>query len=325
MIASKLEVKHFDSKDRSELFSTDKLTDSDTILDTLAQLDTKLKKRAKSKYFTQFVSSHLADLDTPLKQYYWNAWHCNDTLIQTGEKVVGKYCNSRICNVCNRIRTAKMINGYLPSIEAMGTPKFVTLTIPNVKGNDLRRTIELMQKTFLKIMLRLKKGKKKYAGIRKLEITYNAIEDTFHPHFHLIVNDLQTSEAIKQMWLEYYIDAKHYLQDIRDVDKGSMVELFKYTTKVVAKDLNGIQAIHLPAIDIIMQSTRRKRIIQPFGSIRKQVSEDIDLLQSDTYEGLPEYNFMTWEWYKEDWINPYGEVLTGYQSSDALAQLRIYR
>jgi hypothetical protein len=218
-----------------------------------------------------------------------------------------------------------MINGYMPVLKELGQPQFVTLTVPNVEGIHLKRTIEIMQNRFKRITLLFKYRKMKYAGIRKLEGTYNAIANTFHPHYHVVTDSLEVAEEIVSMWLGYFPEAASWCQDVRPVDKNSMQELFKYTTKVVAKDINGVQAIHLNAIDTIMRATWRKRIIQPFGGIRKNVSEDVEELASERYIGIPEYDSIEWTWYKQDWVNPYGELLTGYEPSESLAKLAIHK
>ena len=288
------------------------------ILDTLAQLRTcdpnRLLKRARSKYFTSSIAIGLADLKTPLEKYYWNAYHCCDRLLQQGATITGKYCNSRICNVCNRIRTAKAINGYAATLKlTIPNAQFVTLTRKNVTASALSETITKMCYDFRKI-LNANISKKRYGksvtmdGIRKLEITYNVLQNTFHPHFH-IVTGIESAEVLRSEWLKRNegVTEKH-AQDIRPVTDETLIELFKYATKVVTK---GKRSVPFPALDVIMQSLHHRRIIQPFGAIRR-VSEDVDELHSDIYPELPEYELMEWCWHEHDWINCYAECLTGY-------------
>lgn len=286
------------------------------ILDTLAQLAQKgpsrLLLRARSKYLTGSLAIGLAELHSPLEKYYRNAFYCNHTLVQVGETVTGKYCNSRICYVCNRIRTAKLINGYATQLKAMRDARFVTLTRTNVSGDILRDTVSGMLDTVRRILRRYNnRGKVTHNGIRKIEITHNTVTDTFHPHFHFVCDGLAVAEQLVADWLELnpgITDIK--AQDIRPVDENSLLELFKYSTKLVVKR-DGRHELHLQAVDVITRALYGRRIIQPYGRIRR-VSEDVDDLRSDSYPELPEYDLMEWCWHEHDWIGEGGECLTGF-------------
>lgn len=275
----------------------------------------KLRRRAKSKYFTQAIAIPLADRHNKLEKYYRNAYYCNHDLLQVGITVTSKYCNTRICNTCNRIRTAKMINGYAGELEKIQNKRFVTLTIPNVAAEQLRETINDMLLCFRKILKAYAYSKKSIGGLRKLEITYNAMRDDYHPHFHLIIDSQDNAENVQKMWLKLNPTAKSIAQDIREVDDNSMIELFKYSTKVVT-DVNGNGVINITAVDVIMNAIYKRRIVQPFGNIKKDVSEEVSELHSAVYPGIPEYEMMEWQWEKDDWHNEYGELLTGHNAEN---------
>ena len=310
-------------------------TGNNPILDTLAQLRKghsnpseingieKLTKRAKSKYFTGRIAIELADLKNSHEQYYRNAYYCNNTLLQINDSVTAKYCNSRLCNTCNRIRTAKMINGYTIPLNELNDKRLLTLTIPNVSANDLPDALSLMQKAFRSINDLMRKRKMNYGGLRKLEITYNAVTNTFHPHSHIITNGEDNANFILSEWMKRFPKASRKAQDIREVNEGSMIELFKYATKVVSKDINGTAGIYIKPVDVIMRALYKKRIIQPFGSIKKYVPEDIEELQKQSYPGIPEYDCIEWHWQESDWMNEYGELLTGYVPSEAVQRIKI--
>ena len=111
---------------------------------------------------------------------------------------------------------------------------------------------------------------------------------------------------------------------MRKAEKGTYLELFKYVTKVVAKDVNGNGKIYIHAIDTIVKALRDKRTFQPFGGV-KMISEDIEELQAEELQGVPEYDFMEWFWEEQDWINKYGECLTGYEASEELKKLLLMK
>lgn len=293
----------------------------DASLDTLAQLRKGrkiLQKRARSKYLTNALAGKLADLNSPLRQSYWNSYHCCETLIQSGQKLTGKYCNNRWCMTCNRIRTAKLILGYSLPLSQLEEKRFVTLTVPNINGNSLLDTIEKMQLTLKAIQETLRKRKTLIVGLRKLEVTYNPLRKNFHPHFHLVIaNGNGNSETLIDEWLLRYPGTNRKAQDVRPADNGTSMELFKYFTKIITKD-----RIYVDALDTIFNAMYRKRTFQPMG-LKKTVSEDVDEIQAIIYNDLVPAE-ATWNWIDEaaDWIDQdTGETLTGYTPSEAMKKL----
>lgn len=298
-------------------------------LDTLAQLPTgqkkaaeplpfeSLAKRAKSKWYTNQVVVPLLTLDSKLHKQYQRAFYCNDTLLQNGNTVTGKYCNSRVCHICNRIRTAKFLNGYGEPLKALGSLQFVTLTVPNCPAEALLQTISLMTSNATNIMRVLREKRKiKCSGIRKIEVTYNHEEDTFHPHFHIIV-DKGVGDMIVQDWLNRYPLATYKAQDCRPADVDSFNELFKYSTKIVQGE-DGKAALYPIALDIIMQALDRRRTFQTFGTIKK-VSEDVEDIDAVEIPGI-EPERAEWLWSKDvgNWVNvdewgEYRELIPDYK------------
>lgn len=301
------------------------------LLDTLAQLGKttivndkqKLLRKARSKYFTTKLALPLADLKNSREKYYRNSYYCNQIIVQEAKKFTSHYCNTRICNVCNRIRTAKLINGYGVQLRNLDS-YFVTVTVPNVTHNELSNSLAEMGKAFTRIQNRLKHSDSKgLKGIRKLEVTYNAISNTYHPHFHIIMDGYDNSNTFVTEWLKEFPLAQPYCQDVTKASESSVIELFKYVTKVVTK-INGKLSIYVHAIDVIIEALYKRRTVQPFGGL-KMVTEDITELESETYEGLPEYNFIEWVWEDgaTDWVNKHGELLTGYEPTEAMKNIKV--
>lgn len=285
-------------------------------LDTLAQVPPNsiksLQKRARSKWYTQPLVMQLKYLEeTKLKKYYSHAWNCNNKLYQEGQKITSRYCNTRVCNICSRIRTAKLMNGYVNQLMELDDIEFVTLTVPNCKLEDLNDCVDNILKQIVLIIrnLREKKGKK-ISGIRKLEITYNVFTNTFHPHLHLLVDKSSGSLFIDQ-WLKRMPNANIKAQDVRKADKGALAEIFKYTTKMVVRK-KGQLNFYLKPINSILECLYKRRCFQPFGIV-KMVNEDVDELDAMVYTDLPdnEGGITEWVWKECDWING-KSTLTGY-------------
>lgn len=302
---------------------TKKQAYSEHSFNTLAQLPTmellpkiegnkgQLMKRARAKWHTNHVVNHLFALDSPLKEYYSRALHCNETLIQEGKNIRASFCNTRVCHVCNRLRTGKLMNGYMkPLIELLenGGLEFVTLTIVNVPKEQLRDAANKMKKEFTNIIrvLNEKRGRE-CSGIRKLECTYSEERKDFHPHLHVLVDKGVGKEIIEE-WLIRNPTSSILGQNLQQANQDSLNELFKYTTKIGENKENILESgkreitINPNALDTIIQAFYGMRTIQNFGKIKK-VCETIEGTESVDYVDIKEYSTMIWKWNEYDWNN----------------------
>lgn len=287
-----------------------------------------LRKRARAKYYSAAVARGLYMLDSPLKKSYANTFfQCAETLEQTGTKVTSRYCGHRWCVVCNRIRTANLIKGYEGPLSRLEDLHFVTLTLPNVLGYDLRETIEQMIKHLQTIQDYFKKRKQRglqgwqLVGLRKLECTHNVITDLFHPHFHFIISGKEAANGLRAEWLRRVETATIKAQDVRKAGKGSEKELFKYFAKMVTK-VDGKNATLTEPLDVIFQAMRGLRVFQPMG-LKKEVSEEIEELKAVEVVGIKPVEEKTlWGWFGIDWANyETGEALAGYIPSEQAEEL----
>jgi len=312
-------------------------------LDTLAQLRKidygtgmeTLRKRARSKFITSALTLRLCDVKgSKLNKSYWNTFYCSSALEQEGTKIKGKYCGNRWCLTCNRIRTAKLIKGYSKPLSVMVDKYFLTLTIPNVKAAKLNSAMKGMIAEIKKISDTLRKRKTKLIGLRKLECTYNNKTDTFHPHFHFIIENKTICEEIQKMWLDRFPDANIKGQNLKPCTANYEKELFKYFTKILVSkettDENGKynRTIFVEALDTIFNSLKGIRIFQPMGiKMEKEISEDIDeIIVQEVHEKFTREGKTNWTWYNDegkcDWIDiSTGECLTNYEKSKAIIEM----
>ena len=294
-------------------------TKTGAALDTLAQL----RKRSRNKYITNGLIYKLVNLDSTLKKSYWNSYHCFNTIDQTGTKLSGMYCGQRWCNQCNRIKTGKLLNGYMPALKEMAAPYFVTLTIPTKpnNGKELPQKIELMHKVIRNISDMMRKRKTPLKAIRKLECTYKPDVNKFHPHFHLIVSGKEAAKELIKQWLVSFPDASRSAQDIKPADNNSMKELFKYFSKLITKNSAGANVFNPEALDTIFRAMKGKRVFQSMGI--KRVSENIENHQVIEVKGIKP-NVKVWQYddFKSDWIDKEGNRLTGYVPSQIIKDIR---
>ena len=303
-------------------------TQDPLLLDTLRQPRTApgpkdksgvLYKRAKRKYLSTNLAIGLAALDSPLKKQYWQTFHCAGVLEQVGCKMQTRYCNKKWCNVCQAIRTAKMIKGYESVLKELNDKYLVTLTIRSVYEGQLEETIRVMIKAFQDIKDLFRKREKRglqrwcFKGIRNIECTYSPVLNAYHPHFHLIVEGKDAANALIIEWLNRFgsVGATVSCQDIRKAKDGSEKELFKYVTKMTLKH-NGTVSVDLYSLDVIFRALQGVRTIQPFN-ISKYVSEDITDLESEEIQGLSNQSTF-YQWHNRDWVNiETAEALTGHR------------
>lgn len=305
-------------------------------LDTLAQLSTKrvknqaqtqcncgkekLQKRAKRKSITDALVYRLVNIDSPLNKAYWNTYHCSSTITQEGNKIKTTYCKNRWCNVCNSIRTAQLILGYRDPLMNLNDPHFVTLTLRSISGRKLSQTITDMQNSLNRIRKRLHKRGTPVKGIRKLECNYNKNRSTYNPHFHLIVQTEEAAKLLVKEWRKEFPKSTgrkaQHIESVNDfkgrTKEASMLELFKYFTKVVTKE-----GFHPKQMDTIFQAMKGRRTVQTMGIKMVKVSdEDLDNIEAKTIDHKEEGNYQ-WDWQRLafDWVNGDGELLSEYDPS----------
>lgn len=298
---------------------------ADTFLDKLAQLRkdkvkglgiSKLEKRAKAKSLTLPLVRELSKLKTsPLQTAYERSLSCCSTIEVRGGVATSRYCNGRWCMVCNRIRTGKLINAYEPILSRFNEPVFLTLTAPNVSGENLSNEVGRLQSTIRKIHDVLRKKGVKVKGIRKLETTWN--ENTlYHPHFHFIIDGWDTASMMLDEWMKRNPKANRGGQNIQKATEESIKELFKYFTKIVTKE----EVYPIKVLDTIFRSMKGRRVFQS-SNLKLNVSEDIEELQSEEAVNVSN-GYYLWDEVCTDWINfGTGEVLSGYKQQPHIRKL----
>jgi hypothetical protein len=292
----------------------------------IGQTEATLRKRANAKFFASKLSSELVKIDDSiLLNAYQRSVTCNQMLVQSGKTLETRYCGCRWCNVCNRIRTSKLISGYEPVLRQMKDKYFVTLTLPNCENWELVKIIQFMLTTSRRVQDQLKKQRQRkkidfqLVGMRKLECTYNATQNTYHPHFHYIIQGAAASHALLESWLAALPQANRAAQDIRPAVLNSEKELFKYFSKFVSKTGKGDTVVVVRALDNIFSSIVNRRVFQPIG-IKKfiDVSEDVAEIRGSWYDEL-EYvdGIKHWNWNGENWKDEHENSLCEYRPSVA--------
>ena len=106
-------------------------------------------------------------------------------------------CHDKFCSNCKKVKQASRLSRYIPYLnQYKDNLYFLTLTLPNVCGVDLRSTLKLMSSCFRTLYRYLNGTIKcsfidfsKYYSIgcvRSLETTYKN-DDFYHPHYHCAI------------------------------------------------------------------------------------------------------------------------------------------
>lgn len=149
--------------------------------------------------------------------------------------VGGNHCKNRFCPICAWRKARKDAMALSVMMEAMHTEHdvkylFLTLTTPNVRADEVKSEIEMMNKAFSNLFKRRNVKKVIQGYARKLEMTYdsnplittplfekkqsyyerlglkvgdeNPTYDTYNPHFHVVL-------AVKK---SYFNDSRNYIK-----------------------------------------------------------------------------------------------------------------
>lgn len=245
----------------------------------------------------------------------------------------GTFCNNRFCPVCSWLKARKWAFELLELMECVRVKEkkefiFLTLTAPNVKSSELSKEITDYNKSFKRLM-ELEDVETAVKGyIRKLEVTYNAEADTYHPHLHVIlaVNRSYFTDRTyikKEKWLELWKKSKRDESitqvDIRKVKMGTLKEIFEiatYSTK--HKDLFHSKEV----FDVFYRALKSRQLIT-FGGLFKdyrklQLEGTLDTSETDL-EGIKEVvnTELGYNWSLEE----YREIFERFLSQDELKEI----
>lgn len=193
-----------------------------------------------------------------------NVYGCADELIfkMTDEGYLRLhqvwFCKSKLCPLCNWRRSLKMSyqNEQIISEAINQYPKarflFLTLTVKNVyDGKELDKTLKEMTNGFRKLMKYKKVSKNMIGYLRATEVTINELDNSFHPHFHILLmlkptyfknsenylnQEEWTSLWKKAMRIDYIPVVDVRAVKGKDGDKNSVKKAVLETSKYPVKD-----------------------------------------------------------------------------------------
>ena len=257
------------------------------------------QKKLRNQLLQTLIGKHVSD------KSFERIKECNTFLFMVADKTMEKTklhrsnnCENRFCPICAWKKSRKnalkisVLMQYLREEENKDFV-FLTLTAPNVKGEELDDEIKHYNQSFQRLMQR-KEVKNAVRGyVRKLEVTYNKERDDYHPHFHVIlVVDKQYFNNKKQYikrdrWLELWQKStKNNLitqVDVRKVkatdNKKEVSEIAKYS----AKDSDYLEDEKV--FDTFYKSLSGKRLIV-YSGLFKDASKLYENKELEKYKEL---------------------------------------
>lgn len=223
------------------------------------------------------------------------------------------FCKNRFCPMCNWRKSKKdalKVSILMQYIKEELDLEFVflTLTAPNVKGEELEKEIREYTKAFTNLTKRKEFIKINKGFVRKLEVTYNEKNNTYHPHLHIIMavnksyfssRDYISKKKLLELWKECKKDNTITQVDIKKIDttdRKAILEIAKYS----AKDSDYLKSQEV--FDVFYKALKGKRLLTYTGVFK----DAIDLFKEgklDKYKevDLTEYVYLiTYNWNKEN-------------------------
>jgi hypothetical protein len=276
-----------------------------------------------------------------------------ETIDQTTGEVIYKAtykCNDKLCGNCSQIRSVIAVTKYKNKVQAMSNPVMVVLHQKSPGIGKLQETIKAMYKDWREILrLQAKSKRENYNGICALEVTTNENDKTYHPHYHIIIEQHQAEELVNK-WIKAdpINRTKHahtnkttglVYSEIPKDDKGNfnIRELFKYAMKmsVTNQDKPGNKTKTIGSTEMIYEIAKALKGVQqwrPFGDFRqtpntKEITQAIQNEMTVNHNDWPHiWLSKVWEWNKYDWEaqDISGLNLTDYQpQKNDIAFLRL--
>lgn len=229
-------------------------------------------KKAKRKYINRSIAAPLIALNSASKKQYIKQYWCENTYTWSydKEKYISKYCDTRLCTGCQNIKTAELIRKFEPTLKKERNLHFLTLTTVNPKPEEYKTMLNHMNKSWRKILEIARQQKIELHGIKKLETTYNQNENTYHPHYHIMITEKENAKYIQKHWLRLNPTSTEINQPYEKANENSIKEILKYVTKIFKKDKynKNKYEVHIKSIDFINENLKGVRTFETFGKFR---------------------------------------------------------
>jgi len=240
------------------------------------------EKKQGNQVFQKFIKRHVKEGQMDLIK------NCNTFLSFVTDKTLEKKklykanpCKNRFCPVCAWRKARKDALGLSLMMQYVKQEEsksfiFLTLTTPNVTAEHLEDEIQNYNHAFQKMFKRKKVNSIAKGYVRKLEVTYNAERDDYHPHFHVLIavnrsyfKDTKSYISQKE-WLNLWRDVTDMpeitqvqVQKIRQNNNKELYEMAKYSGK------DSDYLINQKVFDAFYKSLKGKQVLVYSGLFKE--------------------------------------------------------
>ncbi|MBQ2202349.1 MAG: protein rep [Clostridia bacterium] len=208
------------------------------------------------------------------------------------------FCRVRFCPMCQWRRSRRLAVDLADLWADLISDGYdflhVVLTVKNTGADDLKDTIDGMQKAYRNMLhdpaLIAWKG-----ALRFLEVTYSEGSDTYHPHFHSLVivrksyyhsRHYVSTDALRELWKKYL--RSDYLPQcyISKADTHAINEVAKYCVKPFDLECDDWKT-ERKVYETLYFALHGRRLFQAFGHVRihRQQAENGLAASADPADG----------------------------------------
>ena len=302
------------------------------------------EKKKKNPKFSNYISEFLS------KSGQERVSTCGDFIMLLSDlKLENKklhkanFCENRFCPMCSwrlSLKDSLEISILMEHLRKEENKEFIflTLTTPNVKGEELEQAIKEYNKAFERLM-KLKEVKSIVKGyIRKLEVTYPGEKyitkalwkkkkdyyirlglkigdlepnyDTYNPHFHIVLavsksyftqaKQYISQERWLELWRKSMRDERITQVDVRKAKINNYKEVYELS-KYSAKDTDYL--ISKPVFKIFYKALKGKQVLV-FSGLFKDAHKMYLNGELDVYKKKDEIEYVYmiyYDWHKKNY------------------------
>lgn len=269
----------------------------------------------RKKKANQIIESAYAHMHSSKTKRLHECWShikiARHKITRERKLIFANSCKVRLCPCCawRRSRKYALENKHMLS-DINGKYIFLTVTVRNCTGSELSHTLDIIMNAWKRFYQRKEIKNIMLGSVRNLEITYNSLAKTYHPHMHILIHIAPTyfgADYIKQdTWSAIWQDCARLdytpIVDIRRVKPGTdktYFEISKYVSKI--SDLLSLPGSDLyKVVNVLDDALTSRRIIGYTGSFRtwrkehklKDDIKDAEIIS----EGSEDWEIFCYEW-----------------------------
>jgi len=216
------------------------------------------------------------------------------------ELLAGYFCQLRLCPQCSWFRATRIfdnVHRIITQPDFSGKQFiFLTLTVKNCEGEFLESEIKRLLSAWNKLTKDNRQPfRRSFLGtFRALEVTYNKLTKTYHPHLHAMAavepgyfrksNKNYIGQAkLRELWrdacgLDYLPQCR--IQRVKNATGKQVAEVAKYTVKSAA------YLSRPEVLEVLDPALHRKRLIA-YGGLFQEVKKRFDLPDEEELDEFP--------------------------------------